>query len=237
MGFHNEMQPRYAMRCCCIRQMADFQWVEWSSLEVLKVQALLDIYFNEKGSGIAIGVVMPGQYGVVLRTIDSGRTWVIEKSSSDSGPYWRRVAVNKSPNWALSHHEILLGERGKDWKAVLKRPELLLGFAIDAPSLDSVVAILYSGGVIRSEDRGQTWQVIALPTPYDQLALGAVKFSDPLHGWVAGHHGIILATHNGGLTWEFESQVKSYFLHDIAVSDSKVFVVGNDGAIYWRSRP
>lgn len=61
--------------------------------------------------------------------------------------------------------------------------------------------------------------------------------SDSLHGWVAGHNGVILATDDGGKTWEFESQVKSHFLRDIATIGSKVFVVGDDGAIYWRNKP
>jgi len=50
-------------------------WSRWSSLESLKVRALLDMRFAENGTGLAVGMVMPGQTGVVIRTNDAGKTW------------------------------------------------------------------------------------------------------------------------------------------------------------------
>ena len=209
-----------------------YTWTKWSTLALLKIQSILDMLFDSKGNGIAVGLVMPGQYGVILRTTDFGKTWTTECSTNNY--YFRRIAAHESSNWVLSQDKILLGENGRNWKTVLKRSGL--GLSIDAPTAMSVVAVLDKGSVVLSEDKGRTWQEITLPSPYEHLHLGAVKFADPRHGWVAGHNGVILATNDGGKTWEFESQVKSYFLRDIAIVGSKVFVVGDDGAIYWRNR-
>ena len=102
---------------------------------------------------------------------------------------------------------------------------------------DVVIAVLYRGEIVRSIDGGKTWQKIPLPSPYDELFLGAAAFADATHGWLVGHRGTILSTSDGGETWRFEAQVQSFFLLDVEVSDNRIFAVGEDGAIFWRERP
>jgi photosystem II stability/assembly factor-like uncharacterized protein len=218
-------------------------WQKWSSLESLKVRGLLGIHFENNGTGFAAGVVMPGQYGVVLRTEDFGKTWWIEQTI-ESADYFRGIAICGNINWALSHHKILLGENGRNWKTVFDKSDMSLGMSIDAPTEMSVITVLGFGKVVLSEDKGRTWKVIQLPAPYEELALGAVKFADPRHGWVVGitggttvgiNHGIILETNDGGNNWQFDSQVDPP-LSAIAVSGSNILVTGRD-TIYWRNRP
>lgn len=151
-------------------------WKKWSSLAPLKIQAILDMIFDAKGNGIAVGLVMPGQYGEILRTNDFGKTWAVELEGSTYHYYFRRIAAHESSNWILSLDKILLAENGRNWKTVLERSGPDFGLSIDAPTAMSVVAVLYSGSVVLSEDKGRTWQEIKLPFPYENLHLGAVKF-------------------------------------------------------------
>lgn len=217
-------------------------WQEWSSLESLKVRGLFGIHFKKSGAGFAAGVVMPGQYGVVLRTEDFGKTWKLEQTI-ESADYFRATAVNRTTNWALSHHKILLGENGRNWKTVFDNSDLWLGMSIASPTEASVIAVLDLGkGFVFSEDKGQTWEVIPLPPPYENnVRFLAVNFADPRHGWAVGvkitaenNYGAIFATDDGGKTWKFDSQLNSP-LGDISITGSKAFVIGR-GAIYWRNR-
>jgi photosystem II stability/assembly factor-like uncharacterized protein len=56
-----------------------------------------------------------------------------------------------------------------------------------------------AGAVLKSTDRGKTWEKSALPPGTPPLARG--YFVDQKRGWVAGA-GALLATEDGGGTWE-----------------------------------
>lgn len=206
-------------------------WEEWSSLEALDA-GLTDIAFKMDGAGIAVGIERRGEAGLVLRTTNFGKTWSVETRTPS---VIQRIVVRNNRNWALSDDRILSGQSGRNWRTVYEKRSFLFG--IDTPSEMSVVAACHAGGLVRSVDGGQSWESITLPAPYEELYLGPVKFADAHHGWVTGHKGVILATNDGGGTWTFESQLESNFLMDLAVSATKVFAVGQDGAIYWRLRP
>ena len=206
-------------------------WTRWSSLESLRVKALLGMHFDLVGEGVAVGFVMPGQAGVVLRTNDFAKTWVFEKTTDRT---LKGIVIREENTFAWGDSEILR-RSGNDWQIVRPKEGILMG--IDAPTADSVFAIRHYGQIFRSTDTGRTLEMVSLPTPYDDLFLGAIKFSDALFGWVAGHNGVILATSDGGKTWKSDGQMPSYFLRDIGFTEKRVFVVGDDGAIFWRNKP
>ena len=55
--------------------------------------------------------------------------------------------------------------------------------------------------VLHSADGGQTWD--SQPTG-QTLPLKSLTFADDLHGWAAGALGTILATHDGGKSWQVQ---------------------------------
>ncbi len=55
--------------------------------------------------------------------------------------------------------------------------------------------------IFHSPDNGQTWQSIATG---QSAPLRALTFVDAEHGWAAGDLGNILATHDGGHTWQVQ---------------------------------
>jgi photosystem II stability/assembly factor-like uncharacterized protein len=63
-----------------------------------------------------------------------------------------------------------------------------------------IVAVGEHGIVLLSDDEGKTYrQARSVPV---SATLSAVSFADDKHGWVVGQWGVILATRDGGETWE-----------------------------------
>jgi len=63
---------------------------------------------------------------------------------------------------------------------------------------NNVVAVGARGHILRSSDRGRTWQQQRTPVSTDLLA---VHFASSRHGWAVGHDGVILRSTDGGVTW------------------------------------
>ncbi|KWH34012.1 glycosyl hydrolase [Burkholderia cepacia] len=63
-----------------------------------------------------------------------------------------------------------------------------------------IVAVGEHGLILLSDDEGKTYrQANTVPV---SATLSAVTFADDRHGWVVGQWGVILATRDGGETWE-----------------------------------
>lgn len=61
-----------------------------------------------------------------------------------------------------------------------------------------LVAVGERGLVILSDNEGQTWRQVDVPT---RVSLTCVKFLTPTRGWAVGHSGIVLHTEDRGETW------------------------------------
>ncbi|HZZ91292.1 MAG TPA: YCF48-related protein [Usitatibacter sp.] len=66
---------------------------------------------------------------------------------------------------------------------------------------DRLVAVGQRGHIVVSDDAGATWRQSPCPVSSD---LTAVFFVDRLHGWAAGHDGVILHSADGGEHWEVQ---------------------------------
>lgn len=64
---------------------------------------------------------------------------------------------------------------------------------------DRLVAVGEHGNIVYSDDLGKHWAQASVPVSTN---LTAVTFVGPELGWAVGHHGVILGTADGGLTWE-----------------------------------
>lgn len=61
-----------------------------------------------------------------------------------------------------------------------------------------IVAVGQRGHVLYSDDQGKSWIQADVPVSSD---LTGVSFPTPQNGWAVGHHGVVLATTDGGATW------------------------------------
>lgn len=62
-----------------------------------------------------------------------------------------------------------------------------------------LVAVGEAGLVLLSDDEGRNWRQAPTPT---SVMLTSVTFGSDKAGWAVGHDGVILATRDGGATWQ-----------------------------------
>ncbi|ANL68584.1 hypothetical protein AMC84_PC00020 (plasmid) [Rhizobium phaseoli] len=95
------------------------------------------------------------------------------------------------------------------------------------------------GVIARTNDGGQTWQLVALKTK----RLDAIAFSDAKHGWAAGISGLLFYTSDGGESWQRKKIKSGTDFHHIAfvdplnglvVGDAGVIIRTTDGGATWQ---
>lgn len=115
---------------------------------------------------------------------------------------------------------------------------LLLGVASAGSRL---VAVGQRGHIIYSDDQGKSWTQAKVPT---RSLLTAVFFVDAQHGWAVGHDTQILASTDGGVTWNLQHEeleresplVNVWFEnleHGIAVGAYGTMLETTDGGKTW----
>ncbi len=106
---------------------------------------------------------------------------------------------------------------------------------------DKLVAVGDHGHVVISQDNGRSWMQSLTPT---RVLLTGVSFPDEQHGWAVGHDGVIIATGDGGQTWQRQDDGKNLdtvlldvlFLdvtHGFAVGAYGKFLTTTDGGKHW----
>ncbi|WP_353251947.1 YCF48-related protein [Salinisphaera sp. PC39] len=105
---------------------------------------------------------------------------------------------------------------------------------------DGVVAVGARGHALHSDD-GLTWEQGKVPV---RATLTAVDFVDGKHGWAVGHAATIIATEDGGKTWElqnYEPELEQPFLdvlffdreRGLAIGAYDMFYKTEDGGETW----
>ena len=94
------------------------------------------------------------------------------------------------------------------------------------------VLFLFTGCVKKEITRIADWQ-----THFTDI-----HFADAKHGWIVGHHGWILHTANGGVSWEKQTvntneDFKAVYFTNLrngwAVGDKGLIATTDDGGRYW----
>jgi photosystem II stability/assembly factor-like uncharacterized protein len=107
-------------------------------------------------------------------------------------------------------------------------PRILL---LDAAVSDgNVVAVGERGLIAISADSGLTWKTV--PSGVSATLTGVSFAPDSPHGWAVGHDAVILATRDGGQTWEKQWQgpdLEASFLDVCAVDAARILAIGAFG--------
>ncbi len=87
----------------------------------------------------------------------------------------------------------------------------------------------YHGTVLRSDDRGKSWNYLSLGTD-ELIRRGA--FPNDQEAWLVGHRGSIFHSGDAGETWSVQHHVPGIYLRDIAFLDRQIgWAVGHEGTI------
>jgi photosystem II stability/assembly factor-like uncharacterized protein len=146
---------------------------------------------------------LAGDGGALFKTTDGGVSWqardagttgdlrVVFFVTADVGWIGGGPWPEQSAKGMLAYTE----NGGDTWTARSTSERVNVLFAVDA---DTACAGLSSGTILRTTDRGQTWE------EYQSGAtgwLGGIWFCDPLTAWLSGSGGLLAKSEDGGRIW------------------------------------
>jgi photosystem II stability/assembly factor-like uncharacterized protein len=164
--------------------------------------------------------IVAGDNGVVLRTLNGGRSWTPVDSFTDAAG--AKLLTVENHNTSRSNrikkmppppgHEcdgLLMGDNGRiflttncgaSWSLVPSPRSVNLRGVTNDDNYSALVfyAVGDSGTIIKTTNGGFTWFRQTSPTPN---RLNTVTFYNPDTGFAAGDSGVIIRTTNGGTTW------------------------------------
>ena len=134
----------------------------------------------------------------------------VTQSDWQAGTAVRDLAASGEWLWAVGDRgQILVSQdRGRQWK----RPELPIdpetAAVWDFHAVSAVDTHVWAIGrpgsvVLHSADAGKSWEAQRTGQP---LPMNDLQFVDTAHGWAVGALGTILATKDGGQTWQVQRQ-------------------------------
>lgn len=200
---------------------------------------IVSVHFTSSGKGW-----IAGDDGYLASTTDGGKTWTrypLNTTENINEIYFR----NDDNGYLVAGRKMFLTkDGGRNWQeTVLFRasdfpnatPEFLsIRFADKKRGVvvgsvlnkkDEVIDSL----VMKTEDEGQTWQRVRVPSKTELFHLDFVGSN---RGWIVGDKGVILASADGGKSWATQHSGTERALYNVDFRDDKAgYAVGGGGTI------
>lgn len=173
----------------------------WNKYSLNTTEDINEIYFRNDDNGYLV----------------AGRKMFITR---DAGRTWQETRLYRTGEFGTNTPEFLSirfsdKKRGYAIGSVLK---MVRGEEVVVDSL-----------LMRTEDGGETWQRISVPSKGELYHL---DFNGNSHGWIVGDGGLILASTDDGRTWRKQPSGTSMPLFNIDFrDDNEGYVVGKSGTI------
>ena len=145
-----------------------------------------------------------------LATLRDGKV-VVENLDSSRGCNLTGLKLTDKNAVAVGQGAMILlgdGATGKSWRAADLKPFLprKVQACWDFHAVACTGTHVWAAGrpgsaILHSPDRGKTWEVQRTGQP---LPLQGLSFIDERRGWAAGEFGTILATRDGGASWQIQ---------------------------------
>lgn len=203
---------------------------------------LVAVYFTSSDKGW-----IAGDGGYLASTTDGGRTWnryPLNTTEDINEIYFR----NDDNGYLVAGRKMFITrDAGRSWQETRiyragefgsGTPEFLSirfsdkkhGYAIG--SIFKLVRgdeIVIDSLLMRTEDGGDSWQRIAVPT---RTELFHLDFNGNSHGWIVGDGGVVLASTDDGRTWSKQISGTTMPLYNVDFRDDEEgYVVGKSGTI------
>ena len=137
--------------------------------------------------------------------------------TNDAGQTWRETVIYHPGDFKNGTPEFL-SIRFAD-----KKRGLVIGSVLGRA--DEVIDSL----VMRTEDGGETWRRVIVPSKTELFHL---DYNGSSHGWIVGDEGVILSTIDGGQTWIAQNSKTRLALFNIDFrDDDEGYAVGEKGVI------
>ena len=219
-----------------------FAQSSWVSSRVKDSKDLVAVYFTSADKGF-----IAGDNGYLGVTNDGGKTWTkqaINTKENISEIYFR----NDDNGYLVAGTDFFTTkDGGRNWQKTVifnqndfkgLTPEFLsirfadkkLGFVIGSVLKNfKGEMIVVDSFVMRTNDGGETWSRIKVPTKAELFHLDFVSNS---RGWIVGGGGVILTTLDSGLNWQIQKSNVKTDLYNVDFRDEREgFAVGEEGVI------
>jgi photosystem II stability/assembly factor-like uncharacterized protein len=210
--------------------------VTWNSQTSGTSMCLRDVSFNDQNRGWAVGFANPQNLiqsrGIILRTLDGGKTWLTNAVFSSEG-MGNVVVLDETNLYVLGDSGSILKttDDGGTWEYQSN------GLSTEFTTIDFVDENNgWAGGgigaIIHTKDGGATW--IPQESTIDYNIVG-ISFADALNGWAVARHswydtGALLHTSDSGITWT--QQILSWNpFYDISAIDAQTAWVSWNGLL------
>lgn len=191
---------------------------------------LTAVAFADEKNGWAVG-----HWGVILHTADGGEHWTLQRTdTAEDRPLFSVHFFDANEGIAVGLWSLVLKTRdgGKSW-AQLDLPAPPEGgradrnlFKVFASPKGSLFVAAERGLVLRSDDRGQTWQY--LNTGYKGSFWSGIALADGSL-IVAGLRGTLYRSGDDGRTWNAVPTGSKSSLTDLVAAGNRLIGVGLDG--------
>jgi photosystem II stability/assembly factor-like uncharacterized protein len=188
---------------------------------------------------------MVGELGRIFRTEDGGASWQ-RQDAGTKRPFLTMSCLDAKTAWIAGKEGIVYATRdgGTTWSLV-KTGSNRHVFALQFANAQRGHGAGDFGAMVHTEDGGATWtpsrvaEDVKLPEsaldtgvePGD-VNLYGISYGDPDHVWLVGEFGIVLASSDGGLTWQQQQTPVESTLFGVHFLDAKRgWVVGVDSVI------
>ena len=175
--------------------------VTWKKYPLETTEDINEIYFRNDDNGYLV----------------AGRKMFITR---DAGRTWQETRIYRQGEFGTNTPEFL-SIRFSD-----KKHGYAIGSLLRANRGEEVVV---DSLVMRTEDGGETWQRIPVPSKGELYHL---DFNGNSRGWIVGDGGVILASTDEGRTWRKEVSGTAMPLYNVDFrDDNEGYVVGKSGTI------
>ena len=173
----------------------------WTKFPLNTTENINEIYFRNSDNGYLV----------------AGRQMFITR---DGGKTWQDIRIYRTGEFGAGRPEFL-SIRFSD-----KNRGYVVGSVLRKSGDDEVVV---DSLLMRTEDAGETWRRITVPTKTELFHL---DFNNNSHGWIVGDGGVVLSTTDEGLTWKKQNSGTNIPLYNVDFrDDDEGYIVGKSGTI------
>jgi photosystem II stability/assembly factor-like uncharacterized protein len=173
----------------------------WERVDHRTEFTLWDVSFADSLHGSIVG-----DYGVIMRSTDGGRSWT-QRLSSDQFAFRNIYYINDSIAVASGFRGTFhrSTDAGATWTRIpLPDEKTYPGMSVVG---NTVWLSGENGNVLKSTDQGRTW--VRLASGIEDM-IGNIAFADANNGWCASVQRDLLHSSDGGATWN-KQEIDSFF--------------------------
>lgn len=233
---------------CVLFTAQIFGQSSWMNSRVSDSKDLVAVFFTSESKGF-----IAGDNGYLGITIDGGKTWKKQAintrediseiyfrnddngylvagtdffTTRDGGKSWQKIVIFNQTEFRGTTPEFL-SIRFADKKLGFVIGSVLKKFRNEKTNKDEMIVV--DSFVMRTNDGGETWSRVIVPT---KAELYHLDFANNSRGWIVGAGGVILNTVDSGLNWQLQKSGTTKDLYNVDFRDERNgYIVGEEGVI------